>query len=84
MSDGQMALFHDDAEAPKTPWDLLDRAPPPQLVEHLDRHRHGGRDLHRGDGPARLLRALVRAGLGEEYLAAAAMLVLELDAKAGR
>jgi hypothetical protein len=37
-----------------------------------------------GGGAGRLLRALIRRGLHEEHVVAAALLVLELDAKAGR
>jgi len=36
------------------------------------------------DGPGRLLRELVKRGLPEEYLRAAALLVAVLDEEAGR
>jgi hypothetical protein len=48
------------------------------------RHDGGQHRRHGGDGPARLLRALVRHGLADEHLRVAALLVLELDAKPGR
>ena len=51
-------------------------APPPDTNPVLSRHVPAG--------PARLLRALMRAGMSEEHLRAAALLVLELDAGAGR
>jgi hypothetical protein len=70
----------------ETPWDLLDRVPPPQLVDHLDRHRHDGAVRHRHDrrGPSRLLRELVRRGLAEDALLSAAALVRALDEGQGR
>jgi hypothetical protein len=54
---------------------------PPALVDLLKDRRRRGRDI---DGPARLLRKLVKRGLAERHLLAGAQLVLALDEEACR
>jgi hypothetical protein len=68
----QLSLFGDDQDGvPASPWELLHRDPPRELVERLVHQRQ--------DGAGRLIKALVRTGLAEDALPAAAALALELD-----
>jgi len=84
MSPEQLALFGHDLDA-SSPWELFHREPPSQLVDRLADHRRHDRAVRRRHGgPTRLLRALVRVGLAEEALPAAARLVQALDEGLGR
>jgi hypothetical protein len=76
VTDEQLPLFGDDLN----PRQLLQRDLPsveqPAECDCADRHRR--------DGVARLLRALVKRGLAEQDLPAAAMIALLLDEGVGR